>query len=303
MKFLPRAEFEPEGAERIRVRRVISRRHPVKTMFMGVITEPIPEQNFDGKISLLRLSRQEELAKGTHRYRFHIDHEINNMIKSGDWRQVQDEFDDPTYTISEISAMISLRYELEADIERALCFTYTTHVGEQRTEKKKKLFDHETFQGKRIVAEDGVERALTIDDVELSCYYPRGTIVEKEVSCDSRFMTESLPKVGADIRLKMPWIALEETMYLVMDNAGGHGTVAAVEEYTEALRQDYNVEIIFQAARSPEVNVFNCVIILLLEYCEDNNNVIFFIYCSYCFPSAIKELWQFSYLFISFLLS
>ena len=58
----------------------------MKTMFMGVITKPITEQNFDGKIKLLRLARQEELEKGTHRYRFHIDYDINHLIKSGDWR-------------------------------------------------------------------------------------------------------------------------------------------------------------------------------------------------------------------------
>jgi len=64
VKYLPRAA---EGADRMKVRRVISRRHPVKTMFMGVITKPITEQIFDGKIKLLRLARHEELEKGTHR--------------------------------------------------------------------------------------------------------------------------------------------------------------------------------------------------------------------------------------------
>ena len=45
------------------------------------------------------------------------------MIKNGDWRQVQDEFDDLTYTIAEIKAMISLRYKLEEDIAKALYFS------------------------------------------------------------------------------------------------------------------------------------------------------------------------------------
>jgi len=47
-KHLPQAEFEAEEADRIRVGRVISRSHPVKTMFMGVITQPNPERNFSG---------------------------------------------------------------------------------------------------------------------------------------------------------------------------------------------------------------------------------------------------------------
>ena len=58
-KHFPRAEFEAEGADRIRVRRIISRGHPVKTMLMGVITQPNSEnseRNFSGVISLIRLS-------------------------------------------------------------------------------------------------------------------------------------------------------------------------------------------------------------------------------------------------------
>ncbi len=42
-KYLPRAAFEEEGVDRMRVRRVASRSHPLKTMFMGVLTSPIQE--------------------------------------------------------------------------------------------------------------------------------------------------------------------------------------------------------------------------------------------------------------------
>ena len=35
MKDLPRADFETEGIDRIKAKKVISRRHPIKTMFMG----------------------------------------------------------------------------------------------------------------------------------------------------------------------------------------------------------------------------------------------------------------------------
>jgi hypothetical protein len=47
-KYLPRAAFKEEEVDRVRVRRVVSRSHPVKTMFMGVLTNPIPERNFIG---------------------------------------------------------------------------------------------------------------------------------------------------------------------------------------------------------------------------------------------------------------
>ncbi len=59
IKHLPRAEFEEEGADRIQVRRVISRRNPVKTMFMGVVFQPQPEHNVDGKITMNRISKKQ----------------------------------------------------------------------------------------------------------------------------------------------------------------------------------------------------------------------------------------------------
>jgi hypothetical protein len=52
MKHLPRAGFEEEGADKIWVRSVISRRNPVKTMFVGVVFQPQPEHNFNGKITM-----------------------------------------------------------------------------------------------------------------------------------------------------------------------------------------------------------------------------------------------------------
>jgi hypothetical protein len=42
-----------------------------------------------------------------------------------------------------------------------------------------------------------------------------------------------------------------------MDNAGGHGTPGAREEYTKRLKDDLNIVIIQQSACSPEVNALD----------------------------------------------
>ena len=68
-------------------------------------------------------------------------------------------------------------------------------------------------------------------------------------------MLETMPEVGAAIREKMPWIPQE--IYLQMDNAGGHGTTAAVCEYTQLLFDRYNIIILHQSPRSPEVNALD----------------------------------------------
>jgi hypothetical protein len=81
MKHLPRADFEEEGADRIQVRKVISRSHPIKTMFMGVVFKPQPEHDFHGKITMKRVSRTRQLERDTYwSNRFHYDHDINQLI-------------------------------------------------------------------------------------------------------------------------------------------------------------------------------------------------------------------------------
>jgi hypothetical protein len=51
----------------------------------------------------------------------------------------------------------------------------------------------------------------------------------------------------------------------VLDNAEGHGTRAAIEEYTRWLRNKHNIFIKFQLARSPEVNALDLGIWMSLQ--------------------------------------
>jgi hypothetical protein len=55
----------------------------------------------------------------------------------------------------------------------------------------------------------------------------------------------------------MHWIPPEQEIYLVIDNAGGHGTEEAVDEYTRILNEEYNIIILHQALRSPEMNALD----------------------------------------------
>ena len=42
LKHLPRGPHKPEGVDRVKLPRALSRRFPVKVMFMGVVKKPIP---------------------------------------------------------------------------------------------------------------------------------------------------------------------------------------------------------------------------------------------------------------------
>ncbi len=128
MKHIPQAHFEEEEADRIWVRRVVSRLHPIKSMFMGVVFKPQPEHNFDGKITMKRVNRTIQCTYQSNR--FHNDHGSNQLIFNSNWRNV---YNDETYTMLELMMLITAYCELNDDIAEALCLQYVTHFGGDET--------------------------------------------------------------------------------------------------------------------------------------------------------------------------
>ena len=51
----------------------------------------------------------------------------------------------------------------------------------------------------KIKDENNVQRALTIDDLEIKIAYKKGEKYEKDCNCDSKFMTNIMPEVGSSI--------------------------------------------------------------------------------------------------------
>ncbi len=148
---MPKAAFEEDGVERIKAKKVISRRHPVKTMFMAAITTPCEEQNFDGKISLIRLSRQHILQQDTYRQKFHQDNEINQLLLDSDWRKLYED----NYNVAKLLTLISDYYELQEDIEETLCLRYVTHAGINGVRTWERMLDHEAIENHIITTQDG----------------------------------------------------------------------------------------------------------------------------------------------------
>ncbi len=115
--------------------------------------------------------------------------------------------------------------------------------------------------------QDGTQRPLTIDDLNLYCYYPQGSIIEEGITCNSNsnFMLQTMPAIRAEIRQKMPWIPRDQPIYLILDNAGGHGTRQAINEYTRQLRDQHDVILKFQPPCSPELNALDLGIWMSLQ--------------------------------------
>ena len=87
---------------------------------------------------------------------------------------------------------------------------------------------------------------LGIDEVKLKVRMEAGDKIERDCSCDSQYMLSAMDRVGAAVRKSFCWIPEEEECYIVMDNAGGHGTDIAIVEYTNMLKEKFNIKIIHQ---------------------------------------------------------
>ena len=70
-------------------------------------------------------------------------------------------------------------------------------------------------------------------------------------------MKEATERVGESLRAKYTWVSEDIPIYLVMDNAGGHGTDDAIKEYVTMLKDKYNVIVVFQVPRSPYTNLLD----------------------------------------------
>ena len=106
---------------------------------------------------------------------------------------------------------------------------------------------------------------MTLDDITLQVHYKQGDEIKEDVSCDSEFMLGVMDRVGEALRKAFYWVRQNEWIYLVMDNAGGHGTAEAWETFTNSLTTKYKVKIIRQCPRSPETNVLDLGIWLSIQ--------------------------------------
>jgi hypothetical protein len=159
--------------------------------------------------------------------------------------------------MSDLRQLIVDVYGLDNDDKDLICLRYTTYSRNNVQAEVKVMGDEDTLENKRLWQQDGLEQELTIADFDLFLRLPAGIVITEDINCDSNYTLQVTPLISAAICQQMPFEPQDETIYLVMDNAGGHGTEEATGEYTVCLQDDYHVEIIFQAAQSPEVNALD----------------------------------------------
>ena len=69
-------------------------------------------------------------------------------------------------------------------------------------------------------------------------YIPQKTETIRDVNCDSKFMITSINDIGFSIRTAYSFLPKTQTIYLFMDNAGGHGKQDVKDQYVEKLKKN-----------------------------------------------------------------
>ena len=232
IKVLPKNDFELDNVEIARKGKMLSRRFPIKTMFMGVVGRPIPHREFDGKIFMERVSRTKFVTTATAHTNFSDDALVNDAIKKGDWRLL---VDDIAETVEDLSNLLTGSYNLEESIIDRLEFYYITKIGGNGNTKKVVLEDDDiSFKTKLVRVNNDkavAPRLLTLNDVHVQVRNLIGDPVQIDCTCDSEYMTEAMKRVGESIRNAYHWIPMSQPCWLVMDNTGGHGTEDVIDEH------------------------------------------------------------------------
>jgi hypothetical protein len=244
-------------------KKVRSRRFPTKVMFQGIITKPYPEHGFNGQIALKRVSKPYKTKKLSFNKKFDDSYHITNLLKDNEWRYTCTI--DRKTPLQEVIDDIQHIYGLQDTIAENLCFSYYTFDKKARKKKIKRMYMGENGEGsctsllgnKKIIDKEGQKQLLTLEDIELHVRVPKGTEIEKDTTCDSKFMLSSVDETGNSIRSALKWIPHSDTIFLFMDNAGGHGTDDIKKEYVSILASKYNIEVIWQVPNSPETNLLD----------------------------------------------
>ena len=85
----------------------------------------------------------------------------------------------------------------------------------------------------------------------------RGDTLIRDVTCDSTYMLSHIYNIGKAIRISYHWVDEKDSIYLIIDNTGGHGTNKAKATYVKPLKEKFNIEIRWQIPNWPELNMLD----------------------------------------------
>ena len=145
----------------------------------------------------------------THHSCFSEDVNINNQMKTGEWRRYID-LDDTQLTVREHAVTIGIAFQLEDAIVDRLSFYYRTYKGDKGLKKNVYLeLDAPMIGGhrRRPHKDSNVPPVdVTHGDILIKVRVEKGETIEVDCSCDSEYMLAAMDRVGSAIQLAFHWI-------------------------------------------------------------------------------------------------
>ena len=191
-------------------------------MYLGVVGNPIPSKEFDGKIFIQRVSETIKYKQMTHNQNFSDEAGINGLIRRGAWYSGDAGFIVDGMTLGDLRISLVENYQLEEDVAARVVIKYYTG----RSTNNKKV---------RYVVDDDAtlptQDAFNMNGHTLVVRMEKNDEREVDTTCDSTFMEKMMPEIGKAIREKYHWVSRDVPIFLFLDNAGGHGTNEAVTKY------------------------------------------------------------------------
>jgi len=177
------------------------------------------------------------VQKTTYSQNFTDDASTNGLLKDDQWHYKEGNVVVKGMTLGDLKDKIAEQSFFNEDIKERLVIRYRISVGKDLL-KKAKYIDKDS------------NPIPTLNALRLRCY----TLMVKyngckedqddkkrkvDVSYDSNFMTEVMPKIGNAVRDVYHWVLPGVAIYLYLGNTGGDGTKEAVDAYVKVLKDNY----------------------------------------------------------------
>ena len=216
IKFLPAHRLEDAVKVFQSQPKTRSRRFPTKVMMMGIVSKPYPEKKFDGKILLKRVSEWVETKRISHSQKISDSYHINGLIKAGEWKSTC--YVD-SITLTNLFDHLYEVYSLDEAIVSRLCLSYSTHAKSGKHTKSVKRIKEDdkneyVLKNRTYINKNGIEMPLTLNDLTLHVELESGAQVEKDITCDSQFMMDSIFEIGTAIQSSFHWVPRDVPIYI-----------------------------------------------------------------------------------------
>ena len=168
---------------------------PVKSMFLGVVSNPIHLKNFDGKILLICVSRTEVYQQRTHTQSFSKHATTNAVLRNGEWYDADTGLVVEEMTLGDLQEALAAIYQLEEEVaERLITKCYRN----PNAPPKKRKVVYINDPSAKIPTRDVLQKKRH----SLAVRMEKGDKREVGTSCDSAFMMKAMSEVGTRIREK-----------------------------------------------------------------------------------------------------